>query len=204
MGSAAMPELVAEGAVEARAGLDFGLSRTERRTFLALVAGHALFVLALFTVAEHLGEYGLYLITPLFGLPLLVTGPKARFAARALVLLVGFPLLHFAAATLARQCYRVPFAGEGFTDSLWLCGAIGGVAGAAGSFALCALCGIFRPGAGTMAVAGTIVLAVLGGVGLSAAVSFMPGDAVAPLLLLYTPWQLAFAYFLAKTLTPGT
>ena len=198
-----MTEAATQGPIPGRAGPDFGLNAGERRTLYALVAGHLLFVAALFTVAEWLGDYGLYIVTILYGLPLLLVGPRDRIAVRALVLLAGFPALHWAAASLARQAYSVPFTGQGFTDSMALCGAIGGAIGAAGSFALCALCGLLRPDARAMAIAGTLVLTILGALGLSAMFSLMPKESVTPMLLLYTPWQLAFAYFLAKTVAPA-
>lgn len=195
-----MPELAIETGDTAPAAFDFRLDRAERRTFLLLALGHLLFAIALMTVAASLGDYGFYLITPLFGLPLLVLGPRDHLAARAFVLLPGFAAIHYGAVWLAQQSYAVPFTDKGFTDLIPLCGAIGGLAGAAASFALCRLGGLLRPGSWPMALAGLAALTVLGAVGLSIAIGNMGDSAVGWLLFLYTPWQLAFAYFLAKTL----
>lgn len=195
-----MPELAAETGDTIPAMLDLRLSPAERRTFLALALGHVLFAVALFTVAGALGEYAFYWITPLFGLPYLVLGPRGQLPARAFVLLIGFAAVHYGAALLASKCFAVPFTGTGLTGEIWICGAIGGAAGAVASFALCRLCGLLRPGGWGMLAAGTLTLTVLGAIGLSLAFTGWDKDAVAPMLLLYTPWQLAFAWFLAKTL----
>jgi hypothetical protein len=194
-----MPELAAETGY-APAALDFRLSPAERWTFLWLAAGHLLFAIVLMAGGEALGDNGLYLITPLFGLPLVLLGPRDRLAARAFVLLIGFAAVHYGAVWLARNSYAVPFTGAGFTSDIGLCGAIGGAVGAAVSFALCRLFGLVRPGAGAMLVTGTLVLTIVGAVGVSILMVNLKGESLAWMLLLYTPWQLAFAYFLAKTL----
>lgn len=172
---------------------------TEWRTFLALAAGHLLFAAALVTVAEPLGDYGLYIITPLYALPLVLAGPKDRILVRILVLLIGFALVHYGASWCAAKSYRHPFTGEGLTDSLLVAGAIGGAVGAAGSLLLCRIGGLMRAGAEIALMAGIVLLATMGGVGLSLALG---EESKIGLLALYTPWQLAFAWVLAKTLRP--
>jgi hypothetical protein len=195
---------MSDGDTIAAGGLDLGLDRTELRTFLALAAGHLLFAAGLFTIAPLIQDYGLYAITPLFGLPLLVFGPKDRLAVRALVLLAGITAVHYFAVYLANESVAIPFSGHpGFIDSPWAPGAIGGLVGATGSFALLALSGMLRPGGyATLGIA-ILALTVIGAVSVRYSV-FGPhsgGDnGIVPLLWIYSPWQLAFAYFLAKLL----
>jgi hypothetical protein len=185
-------------------GIELGFDAAERRTFLLLAAGHLLFAAALFTVAPLIEENGLYAIAPLFGVPLALLGRGDRRLVRALVLVVGFGLVHYGAVYCAVKSVRVPFTGEGFTDSLWIPGAIGGLIGAAGSFALCALAGLLRPGSRAMLAAGVAVLTAVGAVGVYMLMSRMGTTdgkgSVASYLFIYTPWQLAFAWFLAKLL----
>src|ERR1044072_1178746 len=131
----------------ASGNIDLGSDAAERWTFLLLVAGHLLFVVALFTAGPLIGENTLYVIALLFGLPLAVLGrgdrrlagavvfvAGDRLRARAWVLVAGFGLVHYGAVLCATKSVHVPFTGEGFTDSPWVPGAIGGLIGAAGSF----------------------------------------------------------------------
>lgn len=185
-------------------GVDFGLDAAERRTFLLLVAGHLLFVAAMFTVAPQIGENGLYWIAPLFGLPLAVLGRGDRRLVRALVLILGFALIHYAAVFCAIKSVRVPFTGGGFTDSPWVPGAIGGSIGAVGSFALCALAGLLRPARRPQLAMATAALTAVGAVGVWLLLGRMGKtdgqETIASYLFVYTPWQLVFAYCLAKLL----
>lgn len=184
-----------------RASIDLDLSPAERRTFLALAAGHALFAVALLTIAPLIQDFGLYAITPLFGLPLLVAGPRDRVAVRALVLLPGFALAHYCAVYLAVSSIKLPFVGGGFADSPFVIGAIGGAVGGAASLLLCTLGGMMRPRMGAQATAGVLVLAAVGALGVWAIFQINGSDGeVAAMLSLYTPWQLVFAYLLAKLL----
>jgi len=197
-----MSELAVDGLGNDRLLLGPGLNPAERRTFVALAFGHLLFAAALFTVAKGLGENAIYYLTPLFGLPLLLVAPRERIAARAFVVLIGFAAVHYGATAIAQQSYAFPFTGDGFTSSEGLCGAIGGAIGAVGSFGLCALLGLLRPRPYVMLAVGTLVLSGLGGLGVTLWLMEKAPEAIAPMLWLYTPWQLAFAYFLAKTLKP--
>lgn len=99
---------------------------------------------------------------------------------------------------LPAKSYRVPFHGEGLTDSILLAGAIGGAVGGAGSLLPCRIAGLVRPGADRMLIAGAVVLAGVGAVGLS--LTNIGAGTNLGLPPLYTPWQLAFAYVLARTL----
>jgi hypothetical protein len=184
--------------------MDFTLSAGERRTFLLLAAGHVLFVAALFTVAERFHEYGLYVIAPLFGLPLAVMGRGDRRLVRALVLLLGFALVHYGAVFCATQSFHIPYSESGFTEEVWVSGAIGGAIGAGGAFLLCALAGLFRLERQGMLVAALIALTAIGALGVQIFFDHVGGtEGMAPptpYLFIYTPWQLAFAWFLAKLL----
>ena len=181
--------------------MNFRLNAAERRVFLLLAAGHVMFAVALLTLAERLGDYGLYAITPLFGLPLVLFGPRDRWRVRASVLLLGFALIHYAAVFFAGRSFRIPFSGQGFTDSLWIAGAIGGLVGAAGSLALCALGRMLRPASQAMLAIAVVALCLIGAVGVGLLFDRSDGPGASfRFFILYTPWQLAFAYFLAKLL----
>jgi hypothetical protein len=186
------------------AGLNLRLDAAERRTFLLLTTGHVLFVVALFNAAKLSEDYGLYAITPLFGLPLVLFGPRDRRIARSIVLLLGFALVHYAAVYCAAKSLRLPFTGAGLTNALWVAGGIGGLIGGMGSLALCALGRLLRPGRPAMLAIAIAVLCAIGAVGVTLMFQgwdAMAGEmAIARYLILYTPWQLAFAYFLAKLL----
>ncbi len=179
-----------------------GFGRDEWRTFLLLVAGHLLFVAALFVRGGFLGNLQIHVSIALFGLPLLLFGQRDRIVARGLVLLIGFSLVHYCAFKLAQTSFRVPFSGEGLTDSPWVPGAIGGAVGAAGAFALCALAGLLRPGVRGLLLAGTLALVVIGSAGVRIGVFGESARDEMPwgLLWVYVPWQLVFAYLLAKVL----
>ncbi len=184
--------------------LDPGLDRAELRTFLALAGGHLLFVAGMFVIAPLIGDYGLYAITPLYFLPLLAVGPKDQLAVRAAVLLLGITVVHYFAVFLAIKSIAMPFSGQqGFTDSPWVPGAIGGLVGAMGSVLLLMLGRMLRPGRRTTQWIAIALLTVIGAVSVRFAV-FRTGsegdNGVAPLLWIYTPWQLTYAYLLAKLL----
>lgn len=183
-----------------------GLDREAGRAFLLLVAGHVLFAAGLWALVHWQGPLlATWLITPLFGLPLVAFGGRQRMLARALVLLIGFTAVHYLAETLAfsnirmatpKTLFEVSFSREPIQ---YLAGALGGAAGAAGCFSLLLLTK-FMPRDGKaigLAVLGTLALTAAGAIGLYQLL-ISPGDAgLGPWLILYTPWQLIFAAFLA-------
>jgi hypothetical protein len=187
---------------EARSRFDPGLDAAELRTFLLLLGGHVLFFAVFFAAGALLEGNSLYLAAAVYGLPLVLFGPRDRRLERVLVLLVGIGVIHFCAVYLAIQSVPIPFTRPGLTDSVWVPGAIGGLVGAAGTFALCALAGLVRPGKRVTMIVATLVLTVIGSLGVRFGIlrEGPPAGDFAPFVIIYTPWQLVFAYFLAKTL----
>jgi hypothetical protein len=181
---------------------DFALSPEQRRAFLLMLAGHLLYAIAFYLAGMWLQiEYFNVWITPLFALPLLIWGPRDRLAVRALVLLVGFTAVHYVAMWAAISSVPIPTGRSGLSDSPWVPGAIGGAIGGIGSLGLCLLAGLLRPGTRSLCLLGVLLLTLVGSLGV-ANTAFATGGAarIFGWYVLYTPWQLAFAYVLAKVL----
>lgn len=190
----------------ATTGFRPGLSPAELATFKWLVLGHIVFAVALFVVLSGDLDMGNVWITPLFALPLVLLGPKDRIWIRALVLLVGFTGIHYLATILAIDSYEpaIAIAARRAGTSPLVPGLVGGAVGAAGSFALCALFRLTGRDKATLmtGLVGIVLLAAVGSLGVY---GFLRGfgsvaGPIGPFLVLYTPWQLVFAYVLAKLL----
>lgn len=190
----------------AATGFRPGLTPAERVTFKWLVLGHILYAVALYIVLAANLEMGNIWITPLFALPLVLLGPKDRVWIRALVLLVGFSGIHYLATILAADSYEpaISVAARRAGTSPLVPGLVGGAVGAAGSLALCALFRLTRRDKATLTLglAGIVLLAIVGSLGVYGMLRGFGGAVgpIGPFLVLYTPWQIAFAYVLAKLL----
>jgi hypothetical protein len=168
-----------------------------RKTFPLFLAGALLYAAVVAACIRWIDDDDLLtlleLAVPLFGLPLLATRRRSWRLALCLVLLV--PAFHFLAVMAAIR--SVDWRGSGF-----LPGAIGGTIGAFLSFLILPMLGLARfRQAGTMAL-GVVVLALLGGFGVSRMDAFS-GTGLDPyglLLTLYLPWQIAFGFFLSRLL----
>jgi hypothetical protein len=167
-----------------------------RATFPLFLAGAFLYAAVVSAFMRSVGNDVLNLLelaTPLFGLPMLAAGRRSWRLAFYLLLLV--PAFHYLAVLAAIK--SVDWRGSGF-----LPGAIGGSIGAVLSFAVLPMLGLARfRRAGIMAL-GIVVLALLGGIGVSKMNAFSGTalDSYGLLLTLYLPWQIAFGFFLSRLL----
>jgi hypothetical protein len=187
--------------LEFHSPFNLGFDPVALETFKWLIAGHILYIFGLAIALLVKLPDGNIWITPLFGLPVLWMGRRGREWARILVFVVGFTALHYLAVRLAVRYSN----GE---PSL-IPGLVGGAAGAAGSLALCWIFRLFRPGVPTLvfAVFGIALLAVVGAIGVYLYLSPMSSrsaflDAYLRMLCIYVPWQVVFAWVLAKVLKP--
>jgi hypothetical protein len=189
-----------------RIGSGLALEGPEWRTFAKLIAGEALFIAAAslplpFHVDGLLDR--LYFLVALFGLPLLLFGPRNRLLIRALVYLIGIPVAHYLAVQATATSLRLDHLPFGVTKSGWtndpfLCGATGGLVGSAVSLLFCWVAGLARLTTIPRTAAAILFLAAIGGAGVSAMFAVQNSDQA--WLALYVPWQAAFAYVLAKLL----
>lgn len=180
-----------------RPGLSLGLSGAAARAFIWLIAGHLLYVVGLAVMVDRDVERGNVWITPLFGIVWLLLGAKDRFWAKALLVVVAFTAVHYLAVEAAIDTYS--------GDSTWYAGAVGGAVGGAGSLIVGVILGLLRRDsqALTLAVAGTLLLTAVGSFGVHMYLSGGGADqqgGLTDLLWIYVPWQIAFAYVLAKLL----
>ena len=187
--------------LEFHSPFNLGFDPVALETFKWLVAGHLLYLVGLAIALSLELEMGNVWITPLFGLPLLWAGRRGRDWGRILVFVVLFTAVHYLAVRLAIR--------NSTGEPSLVPGLIGGAIGAAGSLFLCWVCRQFRPGAPTLVFAGfgAVLLALVGGVGVYLYLSPMSSrsaflDAYVRMLCIYVPWQLVFAYVLAKALKP--
>lgn len=170
--------------------------------FKWLALGHILYAIVLLVVAYWDVDLGNIWITPLFALPLVVAGGRKRLIERALVMLLGFTAIHYEAMSLTMSLY---------TQQL-LPGAVGGGFGGLASLALCLLFRLAPLDRPTIVwtLVGTLLLAVTGSLGVHLYLLAMgaqnsldgPLGSAVSMLLIYTPWQLVFAFVLAKVLKP--
>jgi hypothetical protein len=181
-----------------RSPLDLELDGAALNTLKWLIIGHVLFVVGL-AISLYLRIEGAAVwMTPLYTIPLVWAGRAHRLPVKALVLVVLFTAIHWAAQEVATNSY------DG--GSTLIPGLIAGGMGSTLSIAVCIAFGLTRPGTGPIAVFGIILLAAAGSFGVH---MFLTSDAAGGwtgalmrLLWIYTPWQVIFAYFLAKTLKP--
>jgi hypothetical protein len=174
------------------------MTETLRAPFPLLAAGAVLYVVTVaVSVAMMPGDTLTHaeLLIPLFGLPLLLLGGRAGWRTALYVLLL-LPAFHWAAV-----CAAIYSTNWRHSDS-WVPGLAGGVTGALLSFLALAALRLARPRPAARMAAGILVLALLGGFGI-VRMDFLDGTGWGDyglLLSLYLPWQLAFAFFLARLL----
>jgi hypothetical protein len=179
---------------------DLGFDPPALETIKWLILGHILYLVGLALVLYTGIDNGHVWTTPLFGLPLIWADRRHRNWALILVLIAGFTAAHWLAAKLAVDSYH---AGAEMTPGL-----IGGAVGAAGSLILCAVFKLLRSDTATFVFAafGVALLAGVGSFGVYMYLTAGPaahfGDTFVRMLWIYTPWQLTFAYVLAKSLKP--
>ena len=184
---------------EFRSPFDLPLDFAAGSAFKWLVVGHVLFAVSLGLLAVE--KINPYWLTPLFALPLVWAGRGHKLWAKVAVLLVGFTAAHWLAMQLAQQVDAV--------HNPMLPGLVAGGAGAGLALLLVFASGLARSGVATavFALFGTVLLA---GIGSLVVYLYMTGGASSAasagqwvqLLKIYTPWQIAFAYVLAKVLRP--
>lgn len=185
---------------------DLGLEMAAMETIKWLILGHLFFLVGLALALLVKIEMGPVWMTPLFGLPLLWAGRKHRQWARIAVFTIGFTAVHYLAVRTASQSY----AGVSLVDrNLLVPGLIGGAIGSAGAFGLCAVSRLLRDGVPTLILAGfgVLMLALTGSVAVYMFLTTGGGSsgfasAFTQMVWVYSPWQLLFAYVLAKTLEP--
>jgi len=179
---------------------DLALNPAALEMFKWLVLGHILYIIGLAVVIYFHIENGAVWITPLFGLPFVWQERHHRPAVKALVFFVGFTLMHYVALKTV--------SGISGDEVGFLRGFVGGMIGAGGSLLLCAIFGLLRKGSSlTFEAFGTVLLGAIGSFCLylylttgGTGNSFV-SDWIQPLKI-YTPWQVAFAYVLARVLRP--
>ncbi|MDV3457125.1 hypothetical protein RZN05_09040 [Sphingomonas sp. HF-S4] len=179
---------------------DLALNPAALETFKWLVLGHVLYVVGLAMVLYLQIEGGAVWITPLFGLPFVWHERRHRGGVKALVFLGGFTLMHYVALMTVNG-----MSGDGVG---FLRGFVGGAVGGGGCLLLCAIFGLVRKGSSlTFEAFGTVLLGAVGSFCLylylttGASSESFASDLAQPLKI-YTPWQIAFAYVLARILRP--
>jgi hypothetical protein len=171
------------------------------QAFIWLVAGHVVFVVGLFVLLSLGVENAAIWATPLYAAPLIWKTHSHRLAPKLIVLLIGLTAAHWLGTKVATDM--------GTGNGVFLPGFVGGAIGAGVSLGLCGVTGLLRPGGANLVFAafGTLLLAGVGGLGVY--LYLTTGDTggsvfnqVMQLLKIYTPWQVVFAYVLAKLLRP--
>ncbi|MCW3848436.1 hypothetical protein OF829_14435 [Sphingomonas sp. LB-2] len=196
-----------ENGREYHSAFDLELDSVAIETIKWLVLGHLLYLGGLAFALLASIDKGNVWMTPLYVLPLLWAERKQTNWMRVAVFVIGFTALHYAAVALAFNAYPDSVRAPG--GNPMLPGLVGGAAGAFGTLALCAVCGMLKPGAPTLIFAafGGLLLAGLGSFGvymyLTTGADESFASAFTRLLWVYSPWQLLFAYVLAKTLKPA-
>lgn len=187
---------------EYHSAFDIGLDPVALEAVKWLVLGHLCYLAGLaFAVLASI-SLGNVWMTPLFVLPLLWAERKETNWLRVAVLTIGLTAVHYAAVALAINAY--PGSGQTMVS-----GFVGGAVGGFGSLALLAVCGMIRPGVAYLIFGafGATLLAGLGAFGvymyLGTGVDESFASEFSRLLWVYSPWQLLFAYVLAKTLKPA-
>lgn len=183
---------------------NLGLGAGALDTFKWLIIGHLLYAVGLAIAIYVPIEMGNVWMTPLFALPLLWSERKHKPWAKALAMIVGFTAAHYAGVWIAMR-QVVPT-----DDASLVPGLLGGALGGALAVAICFSFRLTRPGVPIMVLAafGVVLLAVTGGVGVYMYMTSSSGDGgrgseLLRMLWIYTPWQVVFAYVLAKVLRPA-
>lgn len=179
---------------------DLALNPAALETFKWLALGHVLYAIGLaFVVYFHI-ENGAVWLTPLFALPFVWRERQHRLAVKALVFFLGFTLMHYVALKTV--------SGMRGDEVGFLRGFVGGAVGGGGALLLCGIFGLLRKGSSlTFEAFGTVLLGAVGSFCLylylttGASGDSSASDIVQPLKI-YTPWQIAFAYVLARVLRP--
>jgi hypothetical protein len=179
---------------------DLALNPAALETFKWLVLGHVLYVVGLAVVLYFHIPNGSVWITPLFGLPFVWHERHHRAGVKALVFFGGFTLMHYVAL--------MTVSGISGDEVGFLRGFVGGAIGGGGSLLLCAIFGLLRKGSSlTFEAFGTVLLGAVGSFCLymylttGANGDTFASDVIQPLKI-YTPWQIVFAYVLARVLRP--
>ncbi|MBC9031125.1 hypothetical protein IAG41_01850 [Sphingomonas sp. JC676] len=185
---------------------DIALDWAALEAFKWLVLGHIVYVVGLAVAFFLKIPNGVIWMTPLFAAPLVWKGRGHRLWPKVLALIVGVTVAHY----LGMQAAASAQESQGLlTEPSLLPGFVGGAVGAVVSMGLCAVFGLMRPGAATLifALFGAVLLSLVGGLGVYLYLTTgARGDtfisALMQLLKIYTPWQIAFAYVMAKVLRP--
>lgn len=179
---------------------DLALNPSALETFKWLVLGHVLYVVGLAVVLYFHIPNGSVWITPLFGLPFVWHERHHRAGVKALVFFGGFTLMHYVAL--------MTVSGISGDQVGFLRGFVGGAIGGGGCLLLCAIFGLLRKGSSlTFEAFGTVLLGAVGSFCLymyltTGANSDTFASDLAQPLKIYTPWQIVFAYVLARVLRP--
>lgn len=179
---------------------DLALKPAALEMFKWLVLGHVLYVIGLAMLLYLQVDNAAVWATPLFGLPFVWQEREHRVVVKALVFFVGFTLMHYVALKTV----------SGITGDQvgFLRGFVGGAIGAGGCLLLCAVFGLLRKGSSlTFEAFGTLLLGAVGSFVLylyltTGASGDSFASSVVQLLKIYTPWQVIFAYVLARVLRP--
>ncbi len=179
---------------------DLALNPAALETFKWLVLGHVLYAIGLALVVYFHIDNGAVWITPLFGLPFVWRERQHRLGVKVLVFFLGFTLMHYVAL--------MTVSGMRGDEVGFLRGFVGGAVGGGGALLLCAIFGLVRKGSSlTFEAFGTVLLGAVGSFCLylylttGATGASSASDIIQPLKI-YTPWQIAFAYVLARVLRP--
>ena len=179
---------------------DLALNPAALETFKWLVLGHVLYAIGLAVVVYFHIDNGAVWITPLFGLPFVWRERQHRLGVKVLVFFLGFTLMHYVAL--------MTVSGMRGDEVGFLRGFVGGAVGGGGALLLCAIFGLLRKGSSlTFEAFGTVLLGAVGSFCLflylttGATGDSFASDIIQPLKI-YTPWQIAFAYVLARVLRP--
>lgn len=179
---------------------DLALNPAALETFKWLVLGHVLYAIGLAIVVYFQIDNGAVWITPLFGLPFVWRERQHRLAVKVLVFFLGFTLMHYVAL--------MTVSGMRGDEVDFLRGFVGGAVGGGGALLLCAIFGLLRKGSSlTFEAFGTVLLGAVGSFCLflylttGATGDSFASDIIQPLKI-YTPWQITFAYVLARVLRP--
>jgi len=190
---------------EFHSAFDLAFDWAAFEAFKWLVLGHILFVVGLVLTLYFQIPNGAIWITPLLAAPLVWKGRKHRPWVKVAVLLVGFTGAHYLGTQAALSAHQPGLALE---PSL-LPGFAGGAVGAAAALGLCAIFGLLRPGAATLifALFGILLLAMTGSLVVylyltTGGNSDTVFGTLVQALKIYTPWQILFAYVLAKVMRP--